>query len=217
LVSALAQAIAGIAPGRLRAASPTTLPIGSANRQFAIFYQGDRIGTHTVRSAPSTGGSRVNTEVQITVKRLMFTVFSYRHSSQETWQGGRLTALASVTTQDAQTFRVDGAAMQRGFRVVGQAGPFIAPAATLTSNCLWSLLILQQETVIDAQHGGVIGLSVRKLADAEITMAGRPLTVSTFRLVTPELAGTMWYDGSGSWVGGELERRGAKLAYRLES
>jgi hypothetical protein len=216
LLSALAQGITSVAPNRLLAASPIALPTGSANRRFAVFYQGDRIGTHIVGSTPAIASTRVDTEVDMTVKRFIFTVFSYRHRSQETWQGGRLMALSSVTTEDDETMRIDGAAIPRGFRVVGQAGPFIASAATLTSNCLWSSLILRQETVIDAQYGGVIGLSVHKLADQQIVVAGRPVAVTRFRLVTPDVAGTMWYDGAGSWVGGELERRGAKLEYRLE-
>ena len=43
--------------------------------------------------------------------------------------------------------------MAKGFRVVGKEGPFIAPFAAFTSNCLWNSAILQQEVVIDAQHG----------------------------------------------------------------
>lgn len=217
LFSALAQSITSVAPNPLRAALPTALPTGSANRQFAVFYQGGRIGTHIVRSTPAGEGFRVDTEVDMTVKRLIFTVFSYRHRSQETWQGGRLMALQSVTTEDGETMRVDGATMPRGFRVVGKAGPFIASAATLTSNCLWSSLILQQETVIDAQYGGVIGLSVHRLADEQIVVAGHPVGVTSFRLITPELAGTMWYDAAGSWMGGQVERHGSILEYRLLS
>ena len=89
------------------------------------------------------------------------------------------------------TFRVDGAAVPRGFRVVGHAGPFITAATTLTSNCLWNRAILQEETVIDAQRGGVIGLSVRRLADEEVVIVGRSVSATSFRLITPDLAGTI--------------------------
>jgi hypothetical protein len=47
--------------------------------------------------------------------------------------------------------------MPQGFRVVSKGGPFIAPAATLTSNCLWTPAVLEQASVGDAQHGGIIG------------------------------------------------------------
>jgi len=217
LLSVLAQSIPTVAPHKLLAATATALPTGAANRRFAIFYQGGRIGTHIVRSTPAGEGVRVDTEVDMTVKLLFFTMFSYRHRSQETWQGGRLMALSSVTTEDKETMRVDGAATPRGFRVVGKDGPFIASAATLTSNCLWSTLVLRQETVIDAQYGGVIGLSVHRLADEQVVVAGRPVAVTPFRLITPDLAGTMRYDAAGAWMGGQVERRGSILQYQLES
>ncbi len=217
LLSALVRGVANAAPTPLLAATPTALPTGAANRQFAVFYHDNRIGTHIVRSTPVGEGIRVDTEVDMTVKLLFLTMFSYRHRSQETWQGGRLLAIESVTTEDNETMRVDGAATPRGFRVVGKAGPFIAPAATLTSNCLWSTLILQQETVIDAQYGGVEGLTVHRLADEQIMVAGRPVAVTPFRLITPDLAGTMRYDAAGAWMGCQVERRGSILEYRLES
>jgi hypothetical protein len=217
LFSALAQGVATVVPTPLHAAAPTALPTGAANRQFSVFYHDNRIGTHVVRSTPAGAGIRVDTEVDMVVKLLFITMFSYRHRSQETWQGGRLMALSSVTTEDGETTRVDGAATANGFRVVGKAGPFITSAATLTSNCLWSMLLLRQETVIDAQNGGVEGISVHQLADEQMVVAGRAVAVTPFRMLTPGLAGTMRYDAAGAWMGGQVERRGSILQYRLKS
>ncbi len=217
LCSVIAQGIVIAAPNRLLAASPITLPASSADRRFAVFYEGGRIGTHVVRSTPVAEGTRVDTEVDMTVKRLFFTVFSYRHSSQETWQGGRLMALKSATTEDGESSQVEGAAIPNGFRGVGKAGPFITSAAALTSDCLWTSLILQQRTMIDTQFGGVVGLSVHRIADGQIVVAGRPVAVARFRLVTPGRTGTILYDAAGSWVGGKLQRRGSIIEYRFES
>jgi hypothetical protein len=215
-LSAVAAAIASAIPRSTPAAPSVTLPSDSANRRFSVLYKSDRIGRHVVRNTPVVEGIRVDTEVELTVKRLFVTMFSYRHRSEEVWRDGRLMALKSETTENGVTFRVDGAAVPRGFRVVGNDGPFIAAAGTLTSNCLWNHAILQEETMIDAQRGGVIGLSVRRLADEDIVIAGRSVAATRFRLITPDLAGTMWYDRAGQWVSGELERSGARLQYRLE-
>jgi hypothetical protein len=84
----------------------------------------------------------VITEVQMTVKRFVLTVFSYSHRSVESWRDGRVVALESETTEGGETFRVAGAAVPTGFRVGGKDGLFIAPAAALTSNCLWNSAIL---------------------------------------------------------------------------
>jgi uncharacterized protein DUF6134 len=217
LMSVVAAAVTSAIPGRPLAAPLIAGPGDSANRRFSLVYKGDTIGRHVVRSAPVIEDVRVSTEIEVIVKRLFLTVFSYSHRSEERWRDGRLMALKSETTEGGETFSVDGAVVAKGFRVVGKEGPFIAPPAALTSNCLWNSAILQQEAVIDAQHGGVIGLSVRKLADEDIVIAGRPMAATRFRFITPDLAGTLWYDDAGRWVSGALERDGATLEYRLEA
>jgi hypothetical protein len=217
LMSVAAAAVSSAIPGRLLAASVLTGPGDSANRRFSLVYKGRTIGWHVVRSAPVIEDVSVSTEVEVSVKRFFLTVFSYSHRSEERWRDGRLVALKSQTTEGGETFSVDGAVGARGFRVVGKEGPFIAPAAALTSNCLWNSAILQQEAVIDAQHGGVIGISVRQLGDDHIVIAGRPVAAKRFTFITPDLAGTLWYDDAGRWVSGALERDGAILEYRLEA
>jgi uncharacterized protein DUF6134 len=217
LLTVAAAAVSSAIPGRLLAASGLTGPGESANRRFSLVYKGHTIGRHVVRSAPMIEDVSVSTEVEVSVRRLFLTVFSYSHRSEERWRDGRLVALKSQTTEGGETFRVDGAGGTSGFRVVGKEGPFIAPTAALTSNCLWNSAILQQEAVIDAQHGGVIGISVHQLGGDHIVIAGRPVAAKRFRFITPDLAGTLWYDDAGRWVSAALERDGAILEYRLEA
>ena len=87
-MSALAAAVAGVIPGWAPAAPSITLPSDLANRRFSVLYGGERIGRHTVRSASVPEGVRVNTEVELTVKRFFVTMFSYRHRSEEVWHDG---------------------------------------------------------------------------------------------------------------------------------
>ena len=86
----------------------------------------------------ATGETRVDTEIHLLVKVAFFTVFAFSHRSTETWRGGRLTSLTSETVEQGETLHVEGAATPQGFRVVSKGGPFIASAATLTSNSLWT-------------------------------------------------------------------------------
>lgn len=66
-------------------------------------------------------------------------------------------SLSSETIEHGETLHVDGSATSQGFRVVSKGGLFIASAATLTSNSLWTPVVLEQTTPVDAQYGGVIG------------------------------------------------------------
>lgn len=217
LISAAAAAVTGVVPRSLLGAPPVTSPGDSPDLRFALLYGGQAVGRHIVRSTSAGEDVHITTQVDVTLKKFFLTVFSYRHRSEERWRAGRLMALSSETTDGGETFRADGTAGPAGFRVVGRDGPFIAPAAALTSNCLWNAAILEAQTVIDAQHGGVVGLSVRKLADGHVVIAGRPVAATRFKFITPDVAGTVWYDEAGRWVSGALERDGATLDYRLEA
>ncbi len=180
-------------------------------------YKGKRIGAHTVLYSSATGETRINTEIHLLVKVAFFTVFAFRHRSEETWRAGRLMSLKSETAEHGETLHVEGAATPEGFRVVSKGGPFIASAATLTSNSLWTPTVLEQATVVDAQHGGIIGVSAHKFADEQILIGGRQVRATRYTFITPYLAGSIWYDAEDLWVRGEFERDGAKIQYQLDA
>lgn len=204
-------------PGAARAAAGIVLPTTSSTRRFSILYRGDPVGTHTVRYTAATGETAVHTDIRLLVKVGFFTAFSFTHKSSETWRTGRLISLQSETTEHGEKLQVNGKATPQGFRVVSKGGPFIAAASTLTSNSLWTPRVLEQDTVVDAQHGGIIGVSARRFADEQIVIAGRRMRVTRYTLITPYLAGSIWYDDQENWVRGEFERDGSKIEYRLDN
>jgi len=217
LVSVLAATAVCALPRFAGSAPVGALPGAAANQRFSVLYKGDRIGAHTVSHSAATGQTRITTEIDLVVKALFFTVYAFSHRSEETWRDGRLMSLHSRTMEHGETIDVEGVAMPHGFRVVSKAGPFIAAPDALTSNNLWTPAVLKQDTVIDAQYGGVIGLSVSKLADEQIELAGQPIAATRYRFITPYIAGSIWYDDGGRWVQGEFERDGAQIQYRLDA
>jgi len=216
LGAGLAGAIGSALPSAARAATLIVMPAATSNRRFVVLYKGDRVGAHTVSYSSSTGETRVDTEIHLLVKIAFFTVFAFSHRSTETWRAGRLTSLDSSTVEDGEALRVEGVAVPHGFRVVSKGGPFIASAATLTSNSLWTPAMLEQATVVDAHHGGIIGVSARKFADETIVIAGRQVPVTRYTLITPYIAGSIWYDVENLWVRAEFERDGSRIQYQLD-
>jgi hypothetical protein len=101
--------------------------------------------------------------------------------------------------------------------VLGKGGPFIASTATLTSKSLWTPAMLEQTTVVDAQRGGIIGVSARQLAEEQIVIAGRQVQTTRYTFITPFYAGSIWYDKANLWVRGEFERDGSKVQYELDA
>jgi hypothetical protein len=217
LMAGCAGVVGCALPRLARAATAIVLPAASGNRRFSVLYKGDRIGAHTVLYSSATGQTRIDTEIHLLVKVAFFTVYAFSHRSTETWRAGRLMSLDSETVEHGETLVVAGATMAQGFRVVSKGGPFIASAATLTSNSLWTPAVLEQATVVDAQHGGIIGVSARKLADEQIMIAGRQVHATRYTFITPYIAGSIWYDEQSLWVHGEFERDGSKIQYQLDT
>src|SRR5579859_6561543 len=215
LVAGWAGVVSFAFPGIAHARTAVVLPAEAGDRRFSILYKGDRIGAHTVLYSSATGETRINTEIHLLVKVAFFTVFAFSHRSEETWRAGRLMSLNSETVEHGETLHVEGLAMPQGFRVVSKGGPFIASAATLTSNSLWTPAVLEQETVVDAQHGGIVGISARKFADEQIAIAGRQVRATRYTLLTPYLAGSIWYDQGNLWVRGEFERTARRSSISL--
>ena len=217
LMGGLAGAVGCAIPVFAQAATAVVMPSATtSNRRFLVLYKGDKIGAHTVVYSSATGETRVSTEIHLLAKVAFLTVFEFNHRSEETWRAGQLVSL-SETLEHGETLQVQGAATPQGFRVVSKGGPFIAPAATLTSNSLWTSAVLEQTTLVDAQHGGIIGVSARKVGDGQISIAGRQVRTTRYSFITPYLAGSIWYDTANLWVGGEFERDGSKIQYQLDA
>ena len=217
LIGGFAGAISCAFPPLAHAATAFVLPTAAANRRFSVLYKGFRIGTHNVSYSSVTGETRVNTEIQLEVKLAFLTAYAFSHRSEEIWRAGRLMSLNSETVEHGEQLHVDGAATPQGFRVVSKGGPFIAPAATLTSNSLWTPAMLEQVTVVDAQRGGVIGVNARKITNEPIAIPGGQVQATRYTLITPYYAGSVWYDNTNLWVRGEFERDGSTVQYQLEA
>ena len=217
LMGGLAGAVSCAFPPVSHASIAFVLPTATANRRFSVLYKGIRVGTHTISYSSATGETRVNTDIHLEVKLAFVTAYAFSHRSEETWRAGRLTSLTGETAEHGETLHVEGAATPQGFRVVSKSGPFIASAATLTSNSLWTPAMLEQATGVDAQRGGIVGVSARRVSDEQIVIAGGTVQATRYTFVTPYYAGAVWYDKANLWVGAEFERDGSRVQYQLET
>lgn len=220
----LAGAAAGLAP--LAAALPftalpfTALPLAAASVadvSFRASWDGKPVGVHRV--AFRTDGDRVtvDTHVDITCKVLVFKVFRLKHDAREVWRAGRLLSLTSETELDDEFRLVTGDAVENGFRIVGEDGPYLAAPHLLTTNSLWDSRIVRQATLIDVQHGGEVGLVARLLGSEQVATPRGEVRASRYQFITPHYAGSVFYDDDQRWVRALVELKGETLEYALES
>lgn len=170
---------------------------------------------HTVSFRQDGERLVVTTRIDISVKVLLFTAFRLKHEAEEVWQAGRLLAVKSSTNDNGTRLKVSGTAVQDGFRIIGEEGPFLAPAQLLTSNMLWDTRMLSADLLIDVQHGGVIGLAVKPLGPALVDTPHGQVRAIRHHLITPHYAGTLFHDSSGRWVKALIEAKGEIIEYAL--
>ena len=208
--------VARVATARVLPKTALGLPRAAPNRRFSVLYKGNRIGTHAVSYSSTTVEMLVQTEIHIEAKLAFFPAYAFSHRSAESWRAGRLMSLISETVEQGELLRVEGMATPQGFSVQSKGGPFVASATTLTSDDLWTPAMLEQAKVVDARRGDIVGVNARKVADEPLVIAGGRVQATRYEFMTPDYAGSIWYDQANLWVHGEFERDGSKVQYQLD-
>ena len=93
--------------------------------------------------------------------------------------------------------------------------PSVAPGHLLTSNTLWDRRIVGEDRLIDVQRGGEIGCVTTPLGDEPVDTPQGPVRASRYQMLTPYLAGSVFYDTGGRWVKALLELKGERIEYAL--
>jgi hypothetical protein len=198
--------------GRPAWAQPAPAP---RDIRFRLLRDGHSIGTHTVAFRQDGAKTIANVDVDIRVRVAFITAFHYRHSSEEVFEGGRLTSVRSTTDDNGHAYGVVGQATRDGFRIEGPGGPFTAPATLMTSNSAWHSGFVRQQALINVQQGGQCGLVANRVGSESIAVQGTAMTAEKYRAMTPQCAGYVWYGPDGRWVRAVLEMRGETVEYVL--
>lgn len=195
--------------------APVAYAAARSELRFRALWRGSSIGEHRVAFRPDGSRLTVETHIDITARFLVFNVFHLKHDAQEVWQSGRLVSVTSSTVHDGARMAVSGEAVEGGFRIVGEDGPFLAAAELLTSNSLWDRRIVRESRLIDVQHGGEVGLVARPQGDQQVVTPRGRIDAKRYQLITPYYAGSVFYDAEGQWVKALVEQKGETLEYVL--
>lgn len=199
------------------AAAPLTAPDRPIARKFKVFWKGDAIGTHAFSIVPSgrPGDWDVIVDIDFLIDLGWFGEITYRHTSRETWRGGRLASLEGRTDDDGDVSNVTGAAAGDYFRMQGPNGAFETPGNVLTSNSAWSEQVCRERQIIDATAGTLVGLVASLDGIGYAFALGQQHPARIYQLISPIVAGSFWYDDAGIWIKGLLQRRGQEIEYIL--
>ncbi|MBL8538996.1 MAG: hypothetical protein JNK68_01365 [Betaproteobacteria bacterium] len=205
-----------LAAGALATLTPRLAPAASLPPalRFRILRDGRQIGTHAVRFEVAGNGMRVSTAIDIEVKIAFIPAFRFSHRGTERWEDDRLVELKGTTNENGERFEVSGQLVGTKLQIAAPNGTTLADPTAFTTNDLWNRDAVQAKNLVDAHHGGLVGIVSRAEDDEDIAADGQELAASRYRVITPFLAGTIWYDGTGRWRKSDFEIKGERVEYR---
>jgi hypothetical protein len=183
--------------------------------RFQVYLDERPIGEHSFRIADSGDTTRVTSRASFDVDFLFINAYRYRHSSNETFRDGCLTAIDATTDDNGKRYAVVGAASGDAFRI--EAGDAVAS----TDGCVktfayWDKGFLTKRRLLNPQTGELESVRVQpRGSDAVAADNGASLRAERYALTTDELTIELWYNDELGWVGLESDAgKGKRIIYR---
>ncbi|MEN3951461.1 DUF6134 family protein [Iodidimonas sp. SYSU 1G8] len=203
----LAMMLALVAASASAAPSPAIdgVPKGGV-LEFAVSRKNEPIGTATLTFADKGEDLQVQVDVNLKVKLLFLTVYSYRHQATETWSDDRLVAFDSTTQENGKSWQVDAHAEDDGTLSVNANGKQGSVPDTLPPTSYWNPTMIGQSRWFNSQFGTAGDVAVRTLGRETVESAGRMLAAQRFK-ITGTVTETgkpidldLWYADNGELV-----------------
>ena len=186
--------VAGLAAGGALtwAATPIMAGLGSEQLRFLVWRKGDDIGRHDVRFRHNEKNLVVEIDADIRVKVLLLTIYSFKQRAREEWDGGRLVRFTARTVEDGRVFEVDGRATDKGFRVTGTNGTYIAAPDVLPAS-YWHPRTASQDRLIDIKTGDLLKVRFQERGKEPLRTPAGIVHTQKYE-VRGDVQMTLWYD-----------------------
>lgn len=194
----------------------TLAQAGNAEQlRFQVYLDEQPIGEHSFRIADSGDTTRVTSRASFDVDFLFVTAYRYRHTSNEVFRDGCLTAIDAETDDNGKRYAVNGEAMGDAFRIQTGAEEARADGCVKTF-AYWDKDFLSNRRLLNPQTGELESVRVQpKGQDTVAIESGERLPAERFALTTDELTIDLWYNDDLGWVALESDTgKGKRIIYR---
>ena len=183
-------------------------------QEFKVYRNDSPIGRHSLRFAREGSRLAVDIDIELEVKLAFITLYRYRHTNRELWEGGRLLSFASRTDDNGTPHQVKARRAGEVILVEGSKGLVEAPGDALPTT-YWHRRFLDAPVWIDTQEGVLKRCSVTPTGTVQVAAAGTSVGAEGFG-ISGDLSLDLWYAGP-QWVKLEFTGSdGSLIDYRLE-
>ena len=194
-------------------------PAWSATSQtydFKVFLGKDEIGRQRFDVSSEGERTQVRVDAQFKVTFLYITVYTYRHTNVEIWEGACLREIRAETDDNGDPFFVNGISRNGRLQVATQAGAWSGEGCIKTF-AYWNTEWITGERLLNSQTGELQPVSLRVVGEETIPVLGVPTRTTHRRIVTDKFTVDLWYALNGRWVALQsTTKKGDTLRYTLQ-
>jgi hypothetical protein len=183
---------------------------------FKVLLGKDEIGRQRFDVSSEGERTQVKVDAQFKVTFLYVTVYTYRHTNVETWEGACLREMRAETDDNGDSFFVNGISRNGRLQVTTQAGDWSGEGCIKTF-AYWNAEWIAGERLLNSQTGELQPVSIRVVGEETIPVLGVPTRTTHRRIVTDKFAVDLWHTLTGRWVALQsTTKKGDTLRYTLQ-
>ena len=169
--------------------------------KFDIVRKNKVIGTHEISFYENNGNLSVETNIDIIVKILFVTAYTFSHQSKEIWRDGNFIKIDGYSDfEDEREYFIKGEVKEGFLFASGMDGELKLDKNIIPSN-FWNIDVMYQNEIFDTQKGIIRKLNVKESGKEIITINNKEIDCTKFILnatrhskdkdLFPEY--TLWY------------------------
>lgn len=187
-----------------------------ADYHFNVYLNGKEIGTHKVQLKMQDGIKKVNIEADFDVKVLFVSVYKYRHTNQETWEGQCLNKVDASTDANGEKFFISSKQAEQGMQLFTHEGERGVDGC-VRSFAYWDLDLLQADMLLNTQTGEYVRAELDEKGIDNIQLGDVSTPSKKYQLVTEDGTIDLWYTLDDRWVALESKTsNGMTLRYEAK-
>ncbi len=189
---------------------------GTRTYAFKAFLDGKPIGDHTFTVTTEGTARKVASDADFSVKIIGITAYRYRHHAVEVWTGDCLAGLVASTDDDGKAASVKLVRNGDANEITTNAGTKSEPGCLMTF-AYWNPAMREQKRLLNPQTGKVDTVKVERVASGQVTVGGKDVAATDWRVTGGESPVDVWISEQGEWVGLDsmVSNGRHRLTYRL--
>ena len=183
--------------------------------QFDVFLNDTKIGFHRFEVVKQNDQQIVYSKARFDLEFLFISAYQYEHDNFEIWKNNCLVKIESITNDNGDQYKVSGKQVDDHFLLsrTKEANPLPDCVKTFS---YWNPDFLQAKQLLNPQTGEYTPVTITRLPDGIVTIAGDKLNSKKYKIKGEKLEIYLWYTDQEQWLALEsVVNENMRVRYQL--